>query len=70
MAGYIDKLVQEVRPEGVKSAKTPAIYFPPNYKRPGVQTATIDDSPAATRVIKEDLRLTRETFPNAIASLS
>ena len=48
MAGYIDKLLQEVRPEGVKSAKTPAIYFAPNYKRPGAQTATIDDSPAAT----------------------
>ena len=44
MAGYIDKLLQEVRPAGVKSAKTPAIYFPPNYKRPGAQTATIDTS--------------------------
>jgi hypothetical protein len=48
MVGYIDKLLQEVRPEGIKSAKTPAIYFPLNYKRPGAQTATIDDSPAAT----------------------
>jgi hypothetical protein len=48
MAGYIDKLLQEVRPEGIESAKTPVIYFPPNYKRPGAQTAAIDDSPAAT----------------------
>ena len=56
MAGYSDKLLQEVRPEGIKSAKTPAIYFPPNYKRPGAQTATIDDSPAATDKQKKELQ--------------
>ncbi len=56
MAGYIDKLLQEIRPEGIKSAKTPALYFPPNYKRPGAQTATIDDSPAATDKQKKELQ--------------
>ena len=56
MAGYIDKLLQEVRPEGIKSAKTPAIYFPPNHKKPGAQTATIDDSPAATEEQKKELQ--------------
>jgi hypothetical protein len=56
MAGYIDKLLQEVRPEGIKSAKTPAIYFSPNYKGPGAQTATIDDSPAATDKQKKELQ--------------
>jgi hypothetical protein len=35
---------------------SPAIYFPPNYKRPGAQIATIDDSPAANEEEKKELQ--------------
>jgi hypothetical protein len=30
MPGYVDKLLRKVRPEGIKSANTPAHYTPPN----------------------------------------
>jgi hypothetical protein len=56
MAGYIDKLFQTIRPNGTKGASTPSIYAPPNYKNPGAQTATIDDTPLATLAQKKELQ--------------
>ena len=44
MPKYIDKLLQRVRPDGVKGASTPAVYTPPNYGNPGAQKASVDDS--------------------------
>ncbi len=48
MPGYIERLLQRVRPDGIKGAQTPAQYQPPNFKHPGAQTATVDLSPLAT----------------------
>jgi hypothetical protein len=48
MPRYIDRLLQRVRPNGIKGAQTPAQYQPPNFKHPGAQTATVDQSPLAT----------------------
>jgi hypothetical protein len=56
MPGYIDKLLQRVRPDGVKAASTPAIYTPPNYANPGAQRANIDESPPATEAQKKLLQ--------------
>jgi hypothetical protein len=56
MAGYIDKLFQTIRPKGTKGASTPSTYAPPNYKNPGAQTATIDDTPLATLTQKKELQ--------------
>jgi len=56
MAGYIDKLFQTIRPNGTKGASTPCTYAPPNYKNPGAQTATIDDTPLATLAQKKELQ--------------
>jgi hypothetical protein len=46
--GYIDRLLQSIRPNGMKAASTPATYCPPNFKNPGAQTATIDETPEAS----------------------
>jgi hypothetical protein len=56
MPGYIDKLLQSIRPNGIKSASTPAIYCPPNFKNPGAQTATIDETPEASKEQKRELQ--------------
>jgi len=40
---------------GIKAASTPATYCPPNFKNPGAQTATIDDTPEATKEQKHEL---------------
>ena len=56
MSGYIDKLFQTIRPNGTKGASTPNTYCPPNYKNPGAQTATIDDTPLATLAQKKELQ--------------
>ena len=53
MAGYIRKLLQRVRPNGLKGASTPAQYTPPNYANPGAQKATIDASPFASEPDKK-----------------
>ncbi len=45
MPGYIDKLLQ-----------SPAIYCPPNFKKPGAQTATIDETPDASKEQKHELQ--------------
>jgi hypothetical protein len=57
MPGYIDKLLRKFRPDGIKGAKTPSVYHPPNYKSPAAQTATIDASPFATAVQKHELQV-------------
>jgi hypothetical protein len=46
MPGYTTKLLRRVRPQGVKSATTPATYIAPNYKSPKAQIATIDELPS------------------------
>ena len=48
MPGYIEKLLQRVRPNGIKGAQTPARYQPPQFKKVGAQTATVDNSPLAS----------------------
>jgi hypothetical protein len=53
MHGYIRKLLQRVRPNGIKGASTPAQYTPPNYANPGAQKATIDASPLASESDKK-----------------
>ncbi len=57
MPGYIEKLLQKVRPSGIKGALTPGIYIPPNYKSPKAQTATIDSSPLATAEQQHELQV-------------
>ncbi len=56
MAGYINKLLSSVRPNGIKGASTPAVYVPPNYAKPVAQKATIDASPLATEADKKLLQ--------------
>jgi hypothetical protein len=56
MAGYIRKLLQRVRPHGIKGASTPAQYTAPNYAHPGAQKATMDDSPLASESDKKTLQ--------------
>jgi hypothetical protein len=56
MPGYVDKLLRKVRPEGIKSANTPAHYTPPNYSNPGAHTATVDVSPLASDTDKKTLQ--------------
>ncbi len=56
MPGYVDRLLQRVRPDGVKAASTPAIYTSPNYANPGAQRANIDESPPATEAQKKLLQ--------------
>jgi hypothetical protein len=55
MPGYIDKLLQSIRPNGMKAASTPATYCPPNFKNPGAQTATIEETPEASKEQKHEL---------------
>jgi hypothetical protein len=57
MPGYIAKLLRRVRPQGVKTARTPSIYHPPNYKSPKAQTATVDSSPLATTLQQKELQI-------------
>jgi hypothetical protein len=57
MPGYKAKLLRRVRPQGVKTARTPSIYHPPNYKSPKSQTATIDASPFATKTEQKELQV-------------
>jgi hypothetical protein len=57
MPGYIEKLLRKVRPDGVKSARTPGVYSPPNYKSPQAQTATIDSSPLASKEQQHELQV-------------
>jgi hypothetical protein len=56
MEGYVRKLLQRVRPNGIKGAFTPAVYAPPNYANPGAQKATIDASPLASESDKKLLQ--------------
>ena len=56
MPGYIDKLLQKVRPQGIKGASTPAIYTAPNYHHPKNQLSTMDGSPPATEAEKKLLQ--------------
>ncbi len=56
MPGYIDKLLQLIRPNGIKAASTTATYCPPNFKNPGAQTATIDETPEASKEQKHELQ--------------
>ena len=56
MNGYIRKLMQRVRPNGIKGASTPAQYTPPNYANPGAQKTTIDASPLASESDKKLLQ--------------
>jgi hypothetical protein len=56
MAGYIRKLLQRVRPHGIKGASTPAQYTAPNYAHPGAQKATMDGSPLASESDKKTLQ--------------
>jgi hypothetical protein len=46
--GYVDALLLRLRPLGVKSAPTPAIYTPPSYGLRLPQSATHDLSPPAS----------------------
>jgi hypothetical protein len=57
MPGYISKLLRRVRPNGVKSASTPSIYQPPNYKSARNQTATVDTCPPATKEQQHELQV-------------
>ncbi len=57
MPGYIAKLLRKVRPSGVKAARTPGVYQPPNYKSPQAQTATIDASPLASKAQQHELQV-------------
>jgi hypothetical protein len=56
MPKYVDKLLQRVRPDGVKGASTPAVYTPPNYGNPGAQKANVDDSAPASNEQKKSLQ--------------
>jgi hypothetical protein len=56
MPGYIQRLLQRVRPNGVKGASTSAQYTPPNYANPGAQKVTIDASPLASESDKKILQ--------------
>jgi hypothetical protein len=56
MPNYVDKLLQRVRPNGIKGASTPATYTPPNYSNPGAQKANIDESAPATETQKKLLQ--------------
>ncbi len=56
MPGYIKKLLQKVRPQGVKGAQTPAIYHAPNYRSPKAQTATVNTAPIASPAQKHELQ--------------
>ncbi len=58
MPGYIEKLLRKVRPDGVKGARTPGVYSPPNYKSPQAQqTATTDSSPFASKEQQHELQV-------------
>jgi hypothetical protein len=57
MPGYIEKLLRKLRPLGIKSATTPAIYSAPNYKSAKAQTATVDSSPLASPQQKYELQV-------------
>jgi hypothetical protein len=57
MPGYVEKLLRKVRPDGVKSASTPSIYYAPNYKSPQAQTATHDASPLASDLQQHELQV-------------
>jgi hypothetical protein len=56
MPGYIEKLPQSIRPNGIKAASTPAPYCPPNFKNPGAQTATIDETSEDSKEQKHELQ--------------
>jgi hypothetical protein len=62
MPGYITKLLCRVRPQGVKSATTPAIYIAPNYKSSKAQTATINETPLASPAQKRELQAVVSTL--------
>jgi hypothetical protein len=55
MPEYIDKLLQSIRPNGMKAASTLATYCPPNFKNPGAQTVTIDETPEASKEQRREL---------------
>jgi hypothetical protein len=57
MPGYIAKLLQRVRPNGVKKSSTPSIYIAPNYRSPAAQTATVDQSPLASPTQQHELQV-------------
>jgi hypothetical protein len=44
MPGYLAKLLQRVKPNGIKGASTPGTYTPPNDANPTSQRATVDQS--------------------------
>jgi hypothetical protein len=55
--GYVDALLHRLRPNGVKSAASPAIYHPPVYGSSAPQHATTDTSPPATAAHKKELEI-------------
>ena len=57
MPGYIARLLQRVRPDGIKGATTPSIYSAPNYKSRSAQTATVDVSPLASPSQQHELQV-------------
>jgi hypothetical protein len=57
MPGYIKKLLKRIRPNGIKGARTPSIYSPPNYKHATAQTATVDATPLATLEQQKELQV-------------
>jgi hypothetical protein len=56
MPGYIPKLLQRVRPNGLKGASTPGNYTPPNYHNPITHKATVDTSALASDADKQLLQ--------------
>jgi hypothetical protein len=56
MPGYVAKLLQRVKPHGIKGASTPGIYTPPNYANPTSQRATVDLSTRASEPQKRLLQ--------------
>jgi hypothetical protein len=67
MPGYIDKLLQSIRRNGMKAASTSATYCPSNFENPGAQTATIDDTPEASKEQKHEIhKYARQSTPLAL----
>jgi hypothetical protein len=56
MPGYIYRLLQRVRPDGVKGASTPGIYAPPNYHNPITHKTTVGTSSLASNDEKQLLQ--------------
>ena len=55
--GYIAKLLAQVRPNGVKPAKSPALYTPPSYGSSAPQLSPVDNSSPASAAEAKDLQI-------------